>query len=169
MIRCYPKTQSTHRNTYKIVSYFLNRILENKIEISSLVNKDIMIKIDAFLLSRGRAYELRMEDDLIEFDKEIDQEFNEETKDTIRKIFKDSKFRQNIIINDKEEQVLRGKKFLYLYLIFLQVLSELAKECKDKANLLYKCFKLYFVEYVILFLNLNQLTSLGKRSVLSTQ
>ena len=32
------------------------------------------------------------------------------------------------------------------YLIFLQILTDLSKECKDRSILLYKFFKLYFAE-----------------------
>ena len=38
------------------------------------------------------------------------------------------------------------KKFLILYLILIELLSEISVESKDKALLLYKIFKIYFVQ-----------------------
>ena len=145
MLNNYPKSKS-NRNTYKTVAYFLNSLLEEKVDINFLVNKDTVAKINNCLLSRGRAFDIKIEDEILDFDKELEKEFSENTKNEILNIFKDSQIRKDLIKTEKEEYVKRGKKFLYLYLIFLQILSELAIECKDKANLLYKCFKLYFVE-----------------------
>ena len=45
-----------------------------------------------------------------------------------------------------EENYNFNKKFSVLFLIFIQLLSEIAQECKERAVLLYKFFKLYFVE-----------------------
>jgi len=146
MIKNFPKHHTNNRNTYKLVTYFLDKVIENKIEINSLVNKDTILNMEKFLMSRGRLYDLKLEDDIIEFDKEIDHDFDEDTKKDLRLLFKDSKIRKELIINNKEEYKQRGKKYLYLYLIFLQIVSDIAKDCKDKANLLYKCFKLYFIE-----------------------
>jgi hypothetical protein len=38
------------------------------------------------------------------------------------------------------------RKFIVLFLIFIQILSEISLECKERAILLYKFFKIYFVE-----------------------
>ena len=51
--------------------------------------------------------------------------------------------RDDISFNEKQE-----KKFIILFLIFIQILSELSSECKERSNLLYKFFKIYFVEQV---------------------
>ena len=50
--------------------------------------------------------------------------------------------------NDNSEQEIYAfrKKFIILFLIFIQILSEISVECKERAVLLYKFFKLYFVE-----------------------
>lgn len=38
------------------------------------------------------------------------------------------------------------RKFIVLFLIFIQILSEVSSECKERGVLLYKFFKIYFVE-----------------------
>lgn len=47
--------------------------------------------------------------------------------------------------NDKLQNESK-KKFMILFIIFIQILGEISQECKEKATLLYKFFKLYFVE-----------------------
>jgi hypothetical protein len=41
---------------------------------------------------------------------------------------------------------LHERKFIILFLIFIQIISEISSECKERGILLYKFFKIYFVE-----------------------
>jgi len=47
---------------------------------------------------------------------------------------------------DNKEKAERRNKFSILYLIFIQIMGEIAVEYKERAILLYKFFKVYFVE-----------------------
>jgi len=80
-----------------------------------------------------------------------------------------NKFKENLGINDEndnniyqnhleykkkkmeaekeEKEIAEAKnRFLIIYLIFIQMLGEIHMECKERAVLLYKIFKLYFAE-----------------------
>jgi hypothetical protein len=74
---------------------------------------------------------------------------NSKFKNTGTSIFEDFRktSKSKVSDNSSEEDTYQvNKKFLILFLIFLQILSEISMECKERAVLLYKFFKLYFVE-----------------------
>lgn len=54
-------------------------------------------------------------------------------------------------LSDRSSDIFKTKdqherKFIILFLIFIQILSEVSSECKERGILLYKFFKIYFVE-----------------------
>jgi hypothetical protein len=75
--------------------------------------------------------------------------YNSKLKNTGSSIFEDFRKTNKSKVSDnrsEEDTYQVNKKFLILFLIFLQILSEISVECKERAVLLYKFFKLYFVE-----------------------
>ena len=81
----------------------------------------------------------------LKFDLQSSEDFllNRQNQITRRNTGKNKNSDKNkVIIKDKEMQ---ERKFIILFLIFIHILSEISAECKERANLLYKFFKIYFV------------------------
>jgi hypothetical protein len=137
---------SSTRQTYQIVYNFLNSLLNDKINLSYFVPHDLIQKLENILLAKGLAFDEINEN--IFYDPELESMFDSITKDMIKNLFR-KKYLQNLINMKKEDEkktMEHRKRFTILFIIFLQLLSEISVECKERAALLYKFFKMYFCE-----------------------
>lgn len=140
---------SSSRQTYQIVYNFMNSLLSDKVNISYFVPHDLVQKLENILLMKGLAFDQNNEN--IFYDPELESMFDPITKDMIKNLFK-KKYLQNLINMKKEDEkksIEHRKRFTILFIIFLQILSEISVECKERAALLYKFFKMYFCEQEI--------------------
>lgn len=85
------------------------------------------------------------------FDNEIGSLLDEESRKNIQIILNKTRIKQEIVkeqLREKEFAALSQtrKKALCFFLIFMQILSDLSSECKERAYLIFLFFKLYFAE-----------------------
>jgi hypothetical protein len=90
------------------------------------------------------------------FDPDIEPYLDAETKLNISTILNKTRIKQEIIKEKQKEtefskMIGYRKKSLCYYLIFLQILSEISIECKERAYLLFTFFKVYFAEQEVKF------------------
>jgi hypothetical protein len=71
--------------TYKVVSNFLDALIEDKVSLENIVSKDILEKIKDSTLPKGVAYEKNNENKVF-FDKELESLFDEKSKTTIKNL-----------------------------------------------------------------------------------
>lgn len=150
----FPKQLVTNnRSTYQIVAHFLNALIEDKMTLDYLVPPEISKRLEHLLVPRGLAFEKSNSNEEVIYDEELEKLFDGKTKEIIKNLFKKKYLAtdntNNLMELKKENDKTiyeHRKKFLVLFLIFIQILAEISVECKEKASLLYKFFKLYFVE-----------------------
>ena len=135
-----------NRNVYKIVSTFMNVLIDGDIKLESLVPNSLLKKLEERLLAKGQLYD-KMTDKL-SFDPEIEALFDGKTKEIISTLF-----RKKYLLSMKElkkenekQYSASSRRFLMLFLIFVQILGEIYTDCKEKATLLYKFFVNFFAE-----------------------
>jgi hypothetical protein len=117
-----PKTISNNRLTYQIISFFLNSLVEEKVNINFIADDEILDKLKFSLIAKGLAF--GESNNILLFDKELQDNFDEKSIQIIKNLFKsefplklenylNSKYDK---AKDEEEMFLLGKKFLLLYL-----------------------------------------------------
>ena len=140
-------TNSTQsRNVYQIVSSFMNVLIEGDVEIEKIVPESMLIKLKDKLIAKGQLFDKMT--DKISFDPEIESLFDGKTKEIISNLFR-KKYLISLNELKKENEKLyanSSKRYLVLFLIFIQILAELYSDCKEKATLLYKFFVNFFAE-----------------------
>ena len=134
------------REIYNIISNYLNLLIDGDIEIETLIPKNIMKKFNQKLIANGHLFDLKY--DKLIFDPDIENLFDRKTKDTIMQLFKKKYL---LSLNDikkenKENYYKSCKRYLILYFIFLQELSDISREFKEKSILLYKLFVHFLAE-----------------------
>jgi hypothetical protein len=143
----YPRGVITNNKiTYQIMHNFLAALSEGDIDVSHLVDQEVSEQIKELFLSQGLAFKEKNKEIFI--DKELESLFDESSKQLLKQLYTKN-YMDNLEILKREENLhfLKQKKiFLVIFLIFLQILSEIAVENKERSLLLYKCFKIYFVE-----------------------
>lgn len=112
----YTKHMNT-RNTYFQTVCFLQALVDDKIDIEKFVGMYKLEKLNYSLLAQGKLFINNEIKDNIEFDKEIDSLFDENMKESVKKLFKSKK---HFLINFK----LRNKNLLkhetiFIYEIFI--------------------------------------------------
>jgi hypothetical protein len=80
----YPKT-TKDRNVLQLVTHFLDALISDKISINSIVSIETYEKLKDSLISQGVAFKEKGSE--IEFDKEIDLLFDQNTKEKIKNLF----------------------------------------------------------------------------------
>ena len=90
MLMLFPKA-SNMRITYYILLNFLNALLDDKIDINNILTEDVQKKFSDSLLSKGTAVDYDTTDYKVIFDKEVNDNFDEESRKSIKHIF-ESKF-----------------------------------------------------------------------------
>jgi hypothetical protein len=73
--------------TYKVVSHFLNALIEDQLSLENVLTPELMEKIKDSIISRGLAYDKHENENKVYFDKELEQLFDEKTKKIIEKLF----------------------------------------------------------------------------------
>ena len=139
-------TSQVKRNTYLIVSTFMDNLIDGNIDIESIIPQHLLTTLKAKLLSKGRLYDTK--NDKVVFDPDIEALFDIRTKQMITKLFK-KKYLNSLNQLKKDNDKLYETsmhRHLILFLIFIQILSEIHSDNKDKAILLYKFFTNFFVE-----------------------
>ena len=134
------------REIYNIISNYLNLLIDGDIEIETLIPKNIMKKFNQKLIANGHLFDLKY--DKLIFDPDIENLFDRKTKDTIMQLFKKKYL---LSLNDmkkenKENYYKSCKRYLILFFIFLQELSDISREFKEKSILLYKLFVHFLAE-----------------------
>ncbi len=133
------------REIYNIISNYLNLLIDGDLEIEKLIPNTIMEKFNQKLIANGRLFDFN---DKLIFDPDIENLFDEKTKETIMKLFKKKYLKSlNQMKKENEENYNKSnKKYLILFFIFLQELSDISREFKEKAILLYKLFVHFLAE-----------------------
>jgi len=135
-----------------ILNNFLKAIIEDKIPINNLINKKTYSKIENSFMGQGKCYVEH--NGIINFDSELDELLDIKTKNHIIKqnksqLLNDSLKKKNLSVKERQKIEMEFKNFrnksLVISLIFLNLLSEISYEKKEKAELLYKAFKEYFI------------------------
>ena len=90
-----PKNPVIDRTTYSVISHFLNALIEDKMSIENIASPDILNKLKDSLISVGNSFD--EVNNLIEYDKELDNLFDENTIGIIRKLYESN----HIILNRK--------------------------------------------------------------------
>lgn len=145
----HPKHHShSTKDMYKVLNMFLNSLIENKIAIEELIKGTEVNKDDLITNKYIKGFTYDELDDNVLIDKEFENLFDQQTKEKLIEVIKEeylnkvSPFRAQIVKNETES----NKKLLILFLILTQCLSETLNESKERAVLLFKVFKMYFVE-----------------------
>lgn len=73
--------------TYKVVSHFLNALIDDELSLERVVAPEVMERIKDSLISKGMAYEKNDHEHKVFFDKELEQLFDDKTKLIIEKLF----------------------------------------------------------------------------------
>jgi hypothetical protein len=152
-----PKPIMKKRLTYQVLFHCLDSILENRATLDSLIGKEVYDKVKSSLLAQGLGYSeyintFNENNFILHIDKELEKYFDPQSVKIIKNLLNKSEIRKELYPSLKEdpisyEEFLTSKmKFLYLFLVFIEILSEISVECKEKAILLYKFFKIYFTE-----------------------
>ena len=133
------------REIYNIVSNYLNLLIDGVIEIEKLIPNSIIEKFNQKLIANGHLFDLN---NILIFDPDIENLFDGKTKEIIMQLFKKKYLKSlNEIKKENEENYFKSsKKYLILFIIFLQELSDISKEFKEKAILLYKLFVHFLAE-----------------------
>ncbi len=143
----YPRGVITNNKiTYQIMHNFLSALSEDSIDITHVVDQSVSDQISELFLSQGLAFKEKNKE--IYIDKELESLFDESSKQLLKKLYSKN-YVENVEIIKRDENIhflKQKKKFLIIFLIFLQILSEISVENKERSLLLYKCFKIYFVE-----------------------
>ena len=80
-----PKAITNNRLTYQIISYYLNSLLEEKIDINIIASDEILSKVKESYISKGIAFG-EVNSKLV-FDKEIQENFDEKTIKTLNNLY----------------------------------------------------------------------------------
>jgi hypothetical protein len=143
----YPRGVITNNKiTYQIMHNFLSALSEDSIDITHVVDQSVSDQISELFLSQGIAFKEKNKEIFI--DKELESLFDESSKQLLKKLYSKN-YVENVEIIKRDDNIhflKQKKKFLIIFLIFLQILSEISVENKERSLLLYKCFKIYFVE-----------------------
>jgi hypothetical protein len=83
----YKKLISTNnRQTYIILTHFLDSLVDNKIALNQILTEELMEKVQNSLLSKGNAFEGN--NDEVYFDPEIEKLFDGKTKELIKNLYR---------------------------------------------------------------------------------
>jgi hypothetical protein len=81
-----PKNSSNNRLTYQIISFFLNSLVEEKMNLDIIASEEIQEKLKDSLISKGLAFgEVNQ---LLAFDKELHDNFDERSLAIIKQLHK---------------------------------------------------------------------------------
>jgi hypothetical protein len=182
----YTKQMNT-RTQNALLSKIFHALLEGKLSLEKFTNIEVGEKLKNSFLSKGSAFK---NEDLQIIDEEIEKLLDPNTKEELSRLVrkkylksytnnyyalnKETNKKANLDESAKEAEI--NKKLFLSFLILIQTLSEISTECKEKAVLLYKIFKLYFVElenkWLIVISNMNEKINYYKelcRNVLKTK
>jgi len=130
----------------------MKAVIEDKIPISHLITKPTFKRFENSFMHLGRSY-LEV-NGVINFSKDIHELMDEKTKNIILSNAKDLNLKtkmnkQELNLKEKEKLDKELQKFrnkcLNISIILLNLISEVSLENKDRAELIYKAFKEYFV------------------------
>ena len=94
-----PKAITNNRLTYQIISYYLNSLLEEKIDINIIASDEILSKVKESYISKGIAFG-EVNSKLV-FDKEIQENFDEKTIKTLNNLYHSIFFHKIRYISEK--------------------------------------------------------------------
>ena len=149
----FPIRSSSSRTVYQVVSKFLNALIDEKMDLNKILAPEIIEKLELSLISQGRSFDDFNPNNFI-LDEEIKGLLDPELIKTMSKLFNDKytvsedkkyinvNFDNFINNNLKQEK----KKFILMFSIFISILNEIYFDHKEKAILLYKFFKYYFLK-----------------------
>lgn len=89
--------QNNDRNILKIVTHFLDALVNDKISIDSIASPETFNKLRDILIAQGISF--KEKDGELDFDQELDSMFDQETKDKLKKLFKSEYFTKNLKLN----------------------------------------------------------------------
>ena len=84
-INSIPKSNINNRSTYLILAHFLNALIEDKLSLEYIASPGILKKFNDSLISVG--YSFAEVNNTLEFDKELEALFDENTMKMIKKLF----------------------------------------------------------------------------------
>lgn len=87
-----PKTISNNRLTYQIITFFLNSLVEEKVNINYIANEEILEKLKFSMIAKGQAF--GEVNNILSYDKELQENFDEKSIQMIKLLFK-----SNVCIN----------------------------------------------------------------------
>lgn len=82
----YFPNQSSNRDVLKIVTHFLDALINDKISIESVSSPETLEKLKDILISQGLAF--KENNGVLDFDKELELMFDKETIEKLKKLFK---------------------------------------------------------------------------------
>jgi len=85
LLLTYPKL-TDDRNVLQLVVHFLDALVHDKICLDTLVTPEILERLKVSLISQGFAF--KANENCVDFDQEIENLFDEATKDRIKELFK---------------------------------------------------------------------------------
>ncbi len=89
LLNTYPK-HSNNRTVLQLVTHFLDALINDKVSLDSIAGSEIFERLKDSLISQGVAF--KENEGEIEFDKELDNIFDDPTKEKLRKLFKSNIF-----------------------------------------------------------------------------
>jgi hypothetical protein len=84
LLNDFPKN-SNNRTVLKLVTYFLDALVDDKISLDSIAGPELLDNIKDSLIAQGNAFKINQND--VEFDKELELLLDETTKEKLRKIY----------------------------------------------------------------------------------
>lgn len=149
----FPKPAVSNRMTYQVLHNFLDSLLEDRLAIEQLISTNVAENFKNSLIAFGMSFNILEDEGLkpiisdmidVKFDQELDRILDEKFKTTMKKILKKKNLANEIFPKNDPAFFNIRRKFLYLFLVFIQILSEISQHNKEKATLIYKFFKIYF-------------------------
>jgi hypothetical protein len=153
LFKNFPKPAVSNRMTYQVLHNYLDSLLEDRVAIENLLTTSVGENFKNSLIAFGMSFNITENDGLkpilsdlidVKFDQELDRIFDEKFKTTMKKILKKKNLANEIFPKNDPALLQIRRKFLYLFLVFIQILSEISQQHKEKATLIYKFFKIYF-------------------------
>ena len=87
LVMNFPKMKNDSRLTYVTISHFLNALIEDKLNLDSIINNSLYEKISNSILSQGLSFDNNDDNKLI-FDPEIANLLDENSKGIIENLFR---------------------------------------------------------------------------------